>query len=108
MNRKIIPILCLICFSSTTYSQYRLDIEISRIRNNRGNIMLQLFDGNEKVLYQEKTPIADNKCTFSFPGLSTGKYVIGYYHDENMNGKMERKILIRTSDFGTKQNISSL
>jgi uncharacterized protein (DUF2141 family) len=77
MNRKIIPILCLICFSSTTYSQYRLDIEISRIRNNRGNIMLQLFDGNEKVLYQEKTPIADKSAHFLFPASALGNMLSG-------------------------------
>jgi uncharacterized protein (DUF2141 family) len=106
MNRNSIFILCLICFSSTTYSQYRLDVEITGIRNNRGNIMLQLFDGNEKVLYQEKTPIADNMCSFSFPDLSPGQYAVRYYHDENMNGKMETNIIGKpTEGYGFSNNV---
>mgnify|MGYP001201146744 FL=1 len=89
MKRLITYSLCLLCISNVSFSQLRLDIEITEIRNNTGNIMLQLFDGNEKAVTQEQSPIKDNKCSFSFPNLSPGKYAVRYYHDENINEKME-------------------
>jgi uncharacterized protein (DUF2141 family) len=89
MKRYAIFLLSLICFSNSSFSQFKLDIEISEIRNNTGNIMLQLFDGNEKVVTQEQSPIKDNKCSFSIPNLNPGKYAVRYYHDENINGQME-------------------
>jgi hypothetical protein len=33
--------------SNICFSQVKLEIEIIDLRNNLGNIMLQLFDGNE-------------------------------------------------------------
>lgn len=89
MKRFIVLYLFLILTSVYSFSQYKLDIEISELSNDKGNIMLELFDGNETVLTQEQSPIKDNKCSFSFPNLSPGKYAVRYYHDENLNGKME-------------------
>jgi uncharacterized protein (DUF2141 family) len=47
MNRLIILSLLLTAISNLSYSQYKLDVEILEIRNTRGNIMLQLFDGSD-------------------------------------------------------------
>ena len=51
MMKKIF-LLCFVLtlISNFSFSQFKLDIEIMEIRNNTGNIMLQLFDENEKVL----------------------------------------------------------
>jgi len=54
----------------------KLEIEIIEISNNTGNIMLQLFDKNEKVLIQEKSPIKDKKCSFSISNLNPGKFQV--------------------------------
>ena len=62
MKRLRIFYYGLILISNCSFSQMKLDIEIIELRNNTGNIMLQFFDGEEKVLIQEKNPIKDQKC----------------------------------------------
>jgi uncharacterized protein (DUF2141 family) len=92
--------------SNICISQVKLDIEIIDIRNNSGNIMLQLFDRNEKLVIQEKSPVKDNKCSFSFPNLKPGKYALRYFHDENLNGKMETNLVGKpTEGYGFSNNV---
>jgi len=59
--------------------------------------MLQLFDSDKKVIIQEKCTIKDNKSSVTVPNLSPGKYAVRYYHDENMNGKMETNLAGKTN-----------
>jgi uncharacterized protein (DUF2141 family) len=107
MNKFVIFIICLICISKSSFSQFRLDIEILELRNNNGNIMLQLFDSTQKVLIQEKCTIKDHKSSFSVPDLSPGKYAVRYYHDENMNGKMETNLVGKpTEGYGFSNNVT--
>jgi uncharacterized protein (DUF2141 family) len=106
MYRLTAILFNLICFSNSSYSQYKLDIEISEIRSNKGYIMLQLFDGKEKVLNQRQSAIKDNKCLFSINNLTPGKYAVRYYHDENMNGEMETNLVGKpTEGYGFSNNI---
>lgn len=106
MKRLVVFIICLICISKSSFSQFRLDIEILELRNNNGNIMLQLFDSTQKVLTQEKCIIKDNKSSFSVPDLSPAKYAVRYYHDENMNGKMETNLVGKpTEGYGFSNNV---
>ena len=68
--------------------------------------MLQLFDGKEKVLFQGQNPVKDNSCLFSFNNLTPGKYAVRYYHDENMNGKMETNLVGKpTEGYGFSNNV---
>jgi uncharacterized protein (DUF2141 family) len=68
--------------------------------------MLQFFDGKEKILAQEQSPVKDNKCLFSFTNLTPGKYAVRYYHDENMNGKMETNLVGKpTEGYGFSNNV---
>jgi uncharacterized protein (DUF2141 family) len=97
----------LILISNFAFSQFRLDIEIIEIRSNTGKIMLQLFDENEKVLLQEMSSIKDNKCSFSIADLKPGKYAVRYYHDENLNGKMETNLVGKpTEGYGFSNNVT--
>jgi uncharacterized protein (DUF2141 family) len=106
MNRLIILSLLLTAISNLSYSQYKLDVEILEIRNTRGNIMLQLFDGNKNIVTQEKSPIKDNRCLFSFADLKPGKYAVRYFHDENLNGKMETNLVGKpTEGYGFSNNV---
>ena len=107
MNKFVIFFTCLICISNSSLSQFSLVIEIPELRNSKGNIMLQLFDSTEKVLTQERIAIMDNKCSFSIPGLKAGKYAVRYYHDENMNGKMETNLVGKpTEGYGFSNNVT--
>jgi uncharacterized protein (DUF2141 family) len=55
---------------------------------------------------QEKGSIKDNKCSFSFTNLNQGKYAVRYYHDENLNSKMETNLVGKpTEGYGFSNNV---
>ena len=106
MNRFTVIFISLFCISNISFSQYKLDIEIINIRNNTGKIMLQLFDENEKIIAQEQSPIKENQCLISFTDLKPGKYAVRYYHDENLNGKMETNLVGKPVEgYGFSNNV---
>ena len=106
MKRIKVLILGLFLIPNFTFSQIKLDIEITGIRNNTGNIMLQLFDEKEKVITQEIITIKDNKGIASIKDLKPGKYAVRYYHDENLSGKMETNLLGKpTEGYGFSNNV---
>lgn len=105
MKRTLTIIFGFILISNHLLSQYTLDIEITGIRNNKGKIMLQLFDEKEKILVQEMGTISDNKCTFPIKNLNPGKYAVRYYQDENLNMKMETNMVGKpTEGYGFSNN----
>ena len=90
-----------------SFSQFTLDIEVNDIRSNKGNILLQLFDGNEEVLTQEMSAIKDHKCSFTIENLRPGKYAVRYYHDQNLNNKMDTNLLGKpTEGYGFSNNVT--
>jgi uncharacterized protein (DUF2141 family) len=106
MKKYSLFCICLFCISNFSFSQFKLDIEINGFQNNKGNVMLQLFDSTEKVMTQEILPITDNRCSISIPDLRAGKYAVRYYHDENMNGKMETNLVGKpTEGYGFSNNV---
>jgi len=103
--KVLLPGLFLI--SNLAFPQLKLNIEIVGIRNNTGNIMLQLFDENEKVIANGISIIKANKCTVSIKDLKPGKYAVRYYHDENLNGEMETNIFGKpTEGYGFSNNVT--
>ncbi len=69
--------------------------------------MLELFDSTNKILTREKQQLIDNKCVITIPYLKAGKYAVRYYHDENMNGKMETNLVGKpTEGYGFSNNVT--
>lgn len=105
MKKILLMFTGLILLFLNSFAQYKLDIEIIGIRNDRGNIMLQLFDQDENIIRQEMSPVRERKCLFSFQNIKAGKYAVRYYHDENLNGKMETSIIGKpTEGYGFSNN----
>ena len=77
MNKLVVFFSCLLCISSISFSQFKLDIEIAEIRNNNGNIMLQLFDEHEKVLTQDKNRFRRINAYFLFRISNPGNMLSG-------------------------------
>lgn len=106
MNRIIASLFFSICFTFTSFSQVSLEVEISGIRNTKGNLMIQLFDSNQTTIKQEMSQITDSICTFTFNDLASGQYAIRYYHDENLNGKMDTNFVGKpTEGYGFSNNV---
>jgi uncharacterized protein (DUF2141 family) len=107
MKRLFLFAFLILSCTSALFSQHKLEIEISGIRNNNGKIMLQLFDSSQIVITQEMRDIKDNKCYITIPDLKTGKYAIRYYHDENLNGNMETNLVGKpTEGYGFSNNVT--
>lgn len=94
MKKKIILTLsAFISLCGISFSQCMLEISISGMRNNNGHIMLQVFDEKENVIRREISSVKDKTCTIIIKDLKPGRYAVRYYHDENLNGKMDTNIL---------------
>jgi uncharacterized protein (DUF2141 family) len=107
MKRINAIILGAIMISNLTFSQIKLNIEVTGIRNNSGKIMLELFNEKEEVITREMATINNNKCTFSIENLKPGKYAVRYFHDENLNGKLDTNFLgMPTEGYGFSNNVT--
>ena len=68
--------------------------------------MFQLFDESEKLLHQEIGKIKDGRSEFTISELKPGKYAVRYYHDENMNGIMEKNLVGKPLEgYGFSNNV---
>ncbi len=106
MYRIFVILSAFLLISNTLLSQGNLEIEISEIKNNVGKIMLQLLDSDQKVVSQFMGEIKDNKCSISVRNINPGKYAIRYFHDENLNGKMETNLVGKpTEGYGFSNNV---
>jgi uncharacterized protein (DUF2141 family) len=107
MKKFYLFLSCLIFIATNSFSQYKLEIEIAEIRNNNGKIMLQLLDEKEQVQTQDAGQISENKCSFTLSNLKPGNYAVRYYHDENLNGKMETNLFGKpTEGYGFSNNVT--
>jgi uncharacterized protein (DUF2141 family) len=106
MKRIYLILIGLLSISGTLFSQFKLDIEITDIRNNTGKLMFQLFDENEQIIKQEIGIIKDKKYSFSIENMKAGKYAIRYFHDENLNGNLETNFVGKpTEGYGFSNNV---
>jgi uncharacterized protein (DUF2141 family) len=106
MKKLKLCLFAIILSIGSAFPQYKLNIFIEGTRNDKGNIMLQLFDSTEKVIRQEIGPIKAGKCSFEIHDLEQGLYAVRYYHDENVNGKMEINLVGKpTEGYGFSNNV---
>ncbi len=72
---------------------YNLEINITKIRSNSGQIAIQVLDEQKKVVKQEFATISNKRSVLLLKGLPKGKYAVQLFHDENKNGKMDFNFL---------------
>jgi uncharacterized protein (DUF2141 family) len=88
-----------------SFSQFTLSIEITGLRNNTGSLMLQVLDSTENIISLQKGTIDTDKCLIVVNDLKQGKYAVRYYHDENMNGKLDTNFVGKpTEGYGFSNN----
>ena len=92
---KIRSIISLLLLTSLTAlnAQSELEVEIVKLRNNKGTIALELVDKDNKTVKGIKGKIVDKKSTILIEGLKDGKYAIRYFHDENSNDELDMNFL---------------
>lgn len=94
MNRSIIILIgILFLYTTLLNAQSNLQVEVTNLRNNTGEVSMELLN-KDNVSVQGKTEsIKNNKCIITFNDLDEGSYAIRYFHDENSNKKLDMNFL---------------
>ncbi|MEA3494867.1 MAG: DUF2141 domain-containing protein, partial [Bacteroidota bacterium] len=98
-NKGIISLLILILMAVSINAQ-TLTVEITNIRNDKGNISLAVFIDNSSFVKEipflaktySKTNLIDEKLIVKI-NLKPGVYGISVLDDENKNGEMEYNLI---------------
>jgi uncharacterized protein (DUF2141 family) len=89
ITMKQILFFVLLSYAVGLNAQCKLEIEITNLRNNHGQIVFELVDENKQSIKRERRKIENNQCTFVFNDLKIGHYAVQYFHDENSNGELD-------------------
>ncbi len=97
-------VLTLVSFVKSNSEQtYSLIVKAEGFRNSNGEVLFALYneDGSipdEKYEKYFKKGISqidkNNTATFTFVNLPKGNYAINVLHDENKNGKIDKKFML--------------
>ncbi|MCF8317095.1 MAG: DUF2141 domain-containing protein [Ignavibacteriales bacterium] len=85
---------------------------VSDIESDKGSIMLALYDSKEnyqtgKASFSQKININNGKAQHVFAMIPYGEYAIKYYHDENLNGRLDTNLFgIPKEGYGFSNNAS--
>ena len=68
---------------------FTLRIEITKLENSIGKVMVEVLDKNQESVADAKGEITNNQSVVEFKDLPAGTYAVQYYHDKNENGEMD-------------------
>ena len=122
----LITFLSIVIFVSTSYNMsiakpladslsdtlcnnknHKLYITISELRNNKGQVLVELKDTLENTIVSIAGNIDNNQSNILIDSIPTGKYTIIYFHDENKNYKIDANIFgIPKEGYGFSNNAS--
>ena len=86
----------------TNTNSYSLTIKVDELQNSKGNIIIALYnkegsipDENFQRFYKKEfVNIIENIATYTFENLPLGFYAVTILHDENNNGKIDKKMML--------------
>lgn len=100
--------------SDTPLHKANLVVSIENLRNNDGNLCLNVFDGPEgfpqeedRAMHSQCYELKEDSLSFEIPNLTVGQeYGIAVFHDENANNKLDTVpfIGIPKEGYGFSQN----
>src|SRR5690606_38881350 len=104
MEKAIILSLLLFVATATRPKRtdlYDLTIKVRDLRNSEGSVIFAIYnrdgtipDENFKDYYKKQiAKISGNKAQSVFSNLPMGKYAVSILHDENNNGKIDKKFM---------------
>ena len=88
--KYILTLLIFCCFLPlVAIEQVTLTIEINDLRNNEGQILFELSNEEEEMVFAITGAISENRCVIVIENVESGMYAFRYFHDENMNDKLD-------------------
>ncbi|WP_142786129.1 DUF2141 domain-containing protein [Changchengzhania lutea] len=94
--------------TNTKTDSYALTIKTEDLENSDGTIIFALYNKGgsipdqkfRKYYRKESASIIDKKSEFTFNNLPQGVYAVTILHDENNNGKIDKKFMLPLPDEG--------
>ena len=91
--KLILVFFALLTFSNPLFSQGELEINITNLANDKGQVVVLLFKKGQEF-GMDKPPlkkyffksISNKKISFSIPNIALGEYALLLFHDENKDG----------------------
>jgi uncharacterized protein len=88
-------------------AQYKIDILIIGLKNNNGQVVIELMDTLEQTITSVTEKIINNQCHVILTQIESGCYTITYYHDENRNNKFDTNFIgMPKEGYGFSNNAS--
>jgi len=92
--------MLILCFVCNNVSAQTLNIQVNKIKNNRGNILLSIYNGEKGFPYQSTSSIktfsvksVQGSIEVTAKDLPIGQYAVALFHDADGNGKLSTNIL---------------
>ena len=107
MIRTINVLIICLLIHTISVAQLTLTIEINELRNNTGQIHIEISNEQEVRVVGVTKSISDNKSLIIIENLNPGRYAFKFFHDENKNEKLDVNWLeIPKEGFGFSNNPS--
>ena len=110
----VIVVIGLLLLSSTCTSAAELEVVVTGLKNQKGDVHIALFNNakhfpyHEGIFREEKAKISSGETRLRFKNLSVGDYGVAIYHDENSNQDFDQGLFgIPLEDYGFSNNVGA-
>ena len=87
---------------------FSLTVTVKDLRNSKGVVQFAIYNKEgsipdekyKKYYKKDSVAINDQTATITFSDLPKGKYAINILHDENKNGKIDKKFILPKEGIG--------
>lgn len=105
LKLKVIFLFAFLLVSCYAKSQFKLEISIINVHSNKGKILLELLDCNQKSILGKNCILQNKMGSIIFENLKPAKYAVHFIHDENSNDKFDTNWMgIPTEGYGFSNN----
>ena len=114
-NRFILAITIALVLFGNGLQAAELALTIDRIKNNKGDVWITLFNSSERFQRQSnedaiamvKMPAKGGAVSVTLNGLNSGHYAIVVIHDENRNGEFDQRGVMPLEGYGYSNNVGA-
>jgi uncharacterized protein (DUF2141 family) len=105
MRNLSLVVLVLAVMPLFSFGQFTLKIEISGLESSEGQVLLEFNNEKGEKMMGIAQSIVENQCLIVVNDLKPGKYAFKYFHDKNVNKKLDLKWMgIPKEGFGFSNN----